>query len=137
MPELRQKQTAIRDWLEEYHSTAGADVGVCMEVFDGLLEGPLNKATALNELLDLLRVLEGLSPDPRTVCCAMLFVARSHGEDMSRWQGRLPKGVPAQLNSLLKLQQVQSENLAPGGWASMGSCARKRLRSAAIAAAVW
>ena len=52
MPKLREKQTAIRDWLEGYHSSAGADVGVCMQVFDGLLEGPLNHSQALDELLE-------------------------------------------------------------------------------------
>ena len=114
MPDLTDKQTQLRGWLEEYQVSAGVQAEVYLRVFEGLLDGPLNSPLALSELQDLLDVLSGLSPDPRTVCCAMLFVAHHNGGDLGRWKGKLPPGVPRQLNSLLKLQQVQAENIQPG-----------------------
>jgi GTP pyrophosphokinase len=87
---------------------------ICEQVLDGVLDGALSGPEGRARLHDMLRILEGLNPDPRTVCCAMLWVAHTHGEDLANWQSRLPEGVRRQLGELLRLKQVELENLPPG-----------------------
>jgi GTP pyrophosphokinase len=114
MSELGNLRDTLRAWIEAYIASAGPSAQVCLEVYEGLLEGRLNARAPLREALPLLEVLAGLSPDPRTVCCALLFVAQRHGENIDDWKGRLPAGVPAQLASLLQLHQVKAENFPEG-----------------------
>jgi GTP pyrophosphokinase len=102
---------ALLDWLTSYRDHAGPAADPCVPVLDGVLGGSLTARPAQQQLLELLRVLEELSPDPGTVCCAMLFVARQHGEQLSEWQ-ELPAGVRARVDDLLLLKQVESENIS-------------------------
>jgi GTP pyrophosphokinase len=113
-PELADQQLAVRDWLAAYSESAGAGADLCLPVLDELMTGALNAPKPVRELSALLEILAGLSADPHTLCSAMLFVASRHGEDIGAWKERLPAGVLAQLASLTRLLQVQSENLTPG-----------------------
>ena len=101
---------ALTDWLAHYHSSVGAAGDVCAPVLEGVLSGALKRKEGQLELLELLRVLQDLAPDPSTVCCAMLFVAERHGEALDNWTD-IPVEVQARLDDLLRLKQVQSENL--------------------------
>ncbi|MEJ2534662.1 MAG: bifunctional (p)ppGpp synthetase/guanosine-3',5'-bis(diphosphate) 3'-pyrophosphohydrolase [Gammaproteobacteria bacterium] len=111
MPESSSQVADLRAWLERYYDSAGVDGAPYLELFDGLAAGPLGEPATLEEARQLLEILAGLSADPRTLCSALLFVARHHGEDPERWRTQLPGGVREQLQSLLKLQQVQTENV--------------------------
>jgi GTP pyrophosphokinase len=114
MSDISDQRQALRDWLQAYRASAGASAEVCLELGEGLLESRLNAHKPLAEVLALLKVLTGLSPDARTVCTALLFIAQRHGEDPRAWKERVPPGVMAKLASLLQLQQVQAENIPPG-----------------------
>ncbi len=104
----------LRDWFRDYEASARADEALCLPLFERLLDGPLADPRALGQLSELLDVMAGLSADPGTVCCAMLFVAERHGAPMAPWREGLPVAVRERLDSLLRLQQVQAENVEEG-----------------------
>jgi GTP pyrophosphokinase len=128
-----QAPARLRAWLESYEAAAKVPAPVCPPVFDRLLEGPLNSPGPLRQLTELLTVMAGLSADPHTLCSAMLFVAERHGEPMDRWKGELPAAVRSQLDSLLRLQQVQAENVASGGAAAETTASAEGLRRLLLA----
>ena len=55
--------------------------------------------------------MASLSPDPRTVSCAMLFVASECGENLSPVREDLPKDLQQQLDQLLYLIKLETEHL--------------------------
>jgi GTP pyrophosphokinase len=114
---------SIRAWLQDYEASAELAESVCLPVFDRLVTGPLNDPEALAQLGDLLDVMAALSADPRTLCSAMLFVAERHGEAMAPWRDSVPDSVRRQLDSLLRLQQVQAENVRQDGAQQAGASA--------------
>lgn len=126
----------LREWLGAYEASARAEPGQCLPVFERLLEGPLDAPGALRRLLALLEIMAGLSADPRTLCSAMVFVAHHFGEPMERWRGALPAGSERQLDSLLRLQQVQAENVGgdgTGGGADSAEASAEGLRRLLLA----
>jgi len=80
----------------------------------------------------LLELMAGLSADLNTLCSAMLFVAERHGESMDSWHGELPDSVVQQLDSLLRLAQVQAENV-PADAALASSASAEGLRRLLLA----
>ncbi len=98
-------------WLGRYAQSAQEDEQLVVPLLEQLLQGPLGEAAAEEQLAGLLELMAGLSADLKTMCSAMLFVAERHGEPMDRWHGKLPESVAQQLDSLLRLQQVQAENV--------------------------
>ncbi len=103
----------LQRWLDEYQASVGGSAELCREVLGDLMQGPLARGDGCARLLDLLQTLADLAPDPRTVTCAMLFVAILAGDDLARFDG-LPAPVLEQLQSLLRLHQVKGENVKPG-----------------------
>ena len=118
MSTINASPDTLQQWLQQYHASAGSEPADSLALLQGLQHGPLRQAVAQTQLQALLEELARLSADPRTVCSALLFVACLHGEDFEHWRGRLPDGVEAQLDSLLRLQQVQAEHGVPGAEAS-------------------
>ena len=76
--------------------------------------GSFKTIQAQEQLLELLGVMESLSPDPRTVCSAMLFVGMQNGEQLDPWKPDLPESVWTQLSGLLRLKQMELENIPAG-----------------------
>ncbi len=104
----------LQRWLSAYEVSVGPSAALCPSILERLLNGALDSKEGQQQLLDLLGIMESLSPDPGTVSCAMLFVGRQHGEDLAKWKQDLPAAVWKQLSGLLRLKQVESENLPPG-----------------------
>ena len=123
----------LRAWLQDYEASANVRQTVCPPMFDRLLEGPLNASGPLRQLEELLKLMATLAADPHTLCSAMLFVAERHGEAMDRWRDELPATVRHQLDSLLRLQQVQAENVAADGAAAETTASAEGLRRLLLA----
>jgi len=100
--------------MDDYRDSVGEAADMCAPVLEGVLGGALDSRKPREQLLDMLRVIEGLNPDPRTVSCAILWVAHQHGEDTAAWKERVPDSVFRQLQELRHLKQVELENMPPG-----------------------
>jgi len=105
---------ALQQWVDGYRQSVGDSAQICSAVLDDVLAGALDGPGGQAQLLEILRILEDLSADPRTMCCAMLWVAHQHGEDLAGWRAKLPDGVGKLLDELLRLKQTESENIPPG-----------------------
>jgi GTP pyrophosphokinase len=104
----------LKDWMARYEASVGSSSVICPSMLDRLLDGSLKTTSGQVQLFELLGILESLSPDPRTVCCALLFVASQHGEKLEGWKKEVPATVWTQLSQLLRLKQVELENLPSG-----------------------
>jgi hypothetical protein len=99
---------SLLDWLAAYRTSVGESGEICSLVLGELLGGTLVRKEGQVQLLQLLKILQGLSPDPRTVTCAMLWVAFQNGDDLEAWDERLPGGVRQQLDELLRLLETRA-----------------------------
>jgi GTP pyrophosphokinase len=98
-------------WLQAYRDSVGSDADGCLQLYERLRNGKLAGAKCQAMLADLLDILSGLSPDPNTVSCAILFVAVESGEDVASQHAHLSPQVKSQLDQLLYLIELESENL--------------------------
>ncbi|HKX56205.1 MAG TPA: TGS domain-containing protein, partial [Xanthomonadales bacterium] len=110
----RLQATSVAGWLDGYQASVGAAANVCQDIYHQLpAHGwQQNRGEAL--LLELLGVLQAMSPDPDTVCCAMILAARSRGLDTSGLVTVLPKSVASQLQQLDKLKLYESSQQSGG-----------------------
>lgn len=101
----------LSNWLQAYRESAGSPADDCVALFQRLQQGVLGQPANQHSLHDLLQVMEGLSPDPRTISCAMLFVASECGEDLQPVRQDLPADLQQQLDQLLYLIKLETEHL--------------------------
>jgi len=99
------------DWLPAYHKSVGHPADGCLQIYQQLQQNVFKNRQDLTLLEDLFEVLSALSPDPHTVSCAMLFVATECGADLRAIRASLPGEVNEQLEQLLYLIELESENL--------------------------
>mgnify|MGYP001820422570 FL=1 len=111
----------LRGWLLAYEASAEAPSDLCVRTFDRLRSTALGEPAALDKLADLLGFMAALAADPRTLCSALLFVADRHGVNVAPLRDDLPASVKRQVDSLLRLQQVQAENVREGTAADSGA----------------
>jgi len=105
---------ALHAWIARYERSVGATAQACLPVLERLLGSALQSAEGRAQLLELLGIMESLSPDPQTVCCAMLFVGVQNGADPKAWEDELPPALRGQLEELLRLKQLELENMPAG-----------------------
>ena len=98
-------------WLQAYQDSVGASAGKCLQLYERLQPGKLGEHDNLLLLQDLLDVMSGLSPDPHTVKCAILFVASECGEDLAPIRPDLSADTINELDQLLYLIQLETEHL--------------------------
>jgi GTP pyrophosphokinase len=103
--------TALKSWLQAYRDSVGGPAEECLQLYKRLQTGSLGRGNNLFLLQDLLEVMSGLSPDPHTVSCSMLFVASECGEDLASIRPELSTQVKNQLDQLLYLIKLESEHL--------------------------
>jgi len=103
--------TALTQWLQAYRDSVGSPADECLQLYDQLREGGLKTRANMSLLQDLLETVSGLSPDPQTVSCSMLFVASKCGVDLKPILAGLSREVNDQLEQLLYLIKLESENL--------------------------
>lgn len=102
---------ASTHWLQAYRESVGEPADECLQLYGRLCTGKLGSTSNLSLLAELLDVMTGLSPDPRTINCAMLFVASESGEELSTIRSGLSPQLNHQLDQLLNLIEVESEHL--------------------------
>lgn len=103
--------TALTAWLQAYHDSVGSPADECLQLYDRLRQGTLKTRENMSLLQDLLETMSGLSPDPHTVSCAMLFVASKCGVDLGPIRADLSREVNDQLDQLLYLIKLESEHV--------------------------
>ena len=102
---------ALTAWLHAYHDSVGSSADECLELFGSLQKCKLADKRNLSLMQELLDVMSGLSPDPRTVSCALLFVASEWGEDVQSIRTDVSGAVNDQLDQLLYLIELETEHL--------------------------
>jgi GTP pyrophosphokinase len=102
---------ALTAWLQAYHESVGSSADECLTLYDSVRQCKLASPDNLSLLQELLDIMSGLSPDPRTVSCAMLFVASEWGEDLKSIRSKVSKVVNDQLDQLLYLIELETEHL--------------------------
>ena len=102
---------AINAWLQAYRDSVGSAADECLKLYDSLRGGKLASGDKLSLLKELLEVMAGLSPDPQTVSCAMLFVASEYEENLDVIRAELSPEVGEQLDQLLYLIELETEHL--------------------------
>ena len=100
---------ALREWLSGYRESVGPAADVCQALLQTLFDERLLKKPSGEQLLELLKILEGLSADPITISCAMLHVAQQGGKDLATIVEDLPAEVRGQLKELNKLKLYESD----------------------------
>jgi len=101
----------LENRLQSYRDSVGSRADECLQLSQRLSAGKLEKSENLELLNQLLDAMAGLSPDPHTVSCAMLFVAAECGEDLLSLRPNLSPQVSKQLDQLLYLIKLESEHL--------------------------
>lgn len=120
----------MTEWLDAYQASVGAAATVCQELFRALPDHGWKQSRGEALMLELLIVLQTLSPDPDTVCCAMLLAARQAGLDASSMVSSLPKSVAKQLQQLDTLKRYQSNQ--PGSVSKKNAEGLRRLLLALV-----
>jgi len=106
-----ESHTALNAWLQAYHDSVGSPADECLQLYDRLRQGTLKTRDNMSLLQELLEVMSGLSPDPHTVSCAMLFVASKCGIDLEPIRADLSREVNDQLDQLQYLIKLESEHV--------------------------
>jgi GTP pyrophosphokinase len=102
---------ALTAWLQAYRDSVGSPADECLQLYETLQQGTLKTTENLSLLQDLLDVMSGLSPDPHTVSCAMLFVASKCDIDLEPIRADISSEVNDQLDQLMYLIKLESENV--------------------------
>jgi GTP pyrophosphokinase len=89
----------------------GSPADECLQLYDSLRNGQLADTKYLTLLHELLEIMSGLSPDPHTVSCAILFVASECEQDLGSLRADLSREVREQLDQLLYLIELETEHL--------------------------
>jgi GTP pyrophosphokinase len=103
---------ALKSWLHQYHDSVGGAADECLQLYESLQGCQLANRENLSLMHDLLGVMTDLAPDPHTVSCAMLFVAKEWGEDLDTIRRQLSGEVNEQLDQLLFLIELETEHLS-------------------------
>ncbi len=102
------RAASVAEWLDGYQASVGNAAVICRQLFADLPANGWQPGQDEGLMLELLEVLQALSPDPDTVCCAMILAARSHGLDSSTLAASLPASVARQLADLDQLKRYES-----------------------------
>ena len=101
-------RSELEQWTTRYRESVGPAADSCINLLQDLVKSKALTPASIDRLLELLRILEGLSADPITMSCAMIHAA---GQDKAVDPGILKKQaheVRRQLEELNKLKQYES-----------------------------
>ena len=101
-------RSELEQWTTRYRESVGPSADSCISLLQDLVESKSLKPASTDRLLELLRILEGLSADPITMSCAMIHAA---GQDKAVDPEILQKQareVRRQLEELNKLKHYES-----------------------------
>ncbi|MEJ8569628.1 RelA/SpoT family protein [Elongatibacter sediminis] len=97
----------LRDWLSEYRESVGSGADECEVVLDLIEDEAQLDSGGRARMLELLGILQALSPDPVTVSCALVLAAGQSGDVPASLHERLPAAVGRQVSQLQKLKQFE------------------------------
>jgi GTP pyrophosphokinase len=101
-------RSELEQWTTRYRESVGPAADSCISLLQDLVKSKSLKPASMDRLLELLRILEGLSADPITMSCAMIHAA---GQDKAVDPEILQKQareVRRQLEELNKLKHYES-----------------------------
>ncbi len=101
-------RSELEQWTTRYRESVGPSADSCISLLQDLVKSKSLKPASMDRLLELLRILEGLSADPITMSCAMIHAA---GQDKAVDPEILQKQareVRRQLEELNKLKHYES-----------------------------
>jgi len=104
----RRGSEELLQWVDDYRGSVGPGADSCVELIQGILDEKAIKAPAIDRLLELLEILEGLSADPVTISCATVHVAGLENQVNPAIVEKLPRQVHRQLEELTKLKHYES-----------------------------
>ena len=73
----------LEDWINGYRVAVGDAADSCPGLLQTLIEHGFLKPASRGQLLELWRILNGLSADPVTISCATLHVAQQAGHELN------------------------------------------------------
>ena len=95
---------SLAEWKAEYRESVGEAAVPCIGLLE-YLQGPdVLSSEGQERLLELLNILQSLSPDPITVSCAMVLAAEQSGGKLSDIKQHIPGDTVAQLEELHRLK---------------------------------
>jgi GTP pyrophosphokinase len=100
----------LEDWVSGYRVSAGAAADLCLSLLQTLFDLGYLKPSLRDQLLELLKILAGLSADPIAISCAMLHVAQQAGHDLNEMTAELPAELKQQLEELNKLKFYEADH---------------------------
>jgi GTP pyrophosphokinase len=100
----------LEDWVSGYRVSAGAAADLCLSLLQTLFDLGYLKPSLRDQLLELLKILAGLSADPIAISCAMLHVAQQAGHDLNELTAELPAELKQQLEELNKLKFYEADH---------------------------
>ena len=74
----------LEKWMQDYRASVGESAQMCVPLMRELQQPDILSAGGQAQLLDLLTILNSLSPDPITVSCAMLLALEQSGGEVAR-----------------------------------------------------
>ncbi|MEE4216031.1 MAG: bifunctional (p)ppGpp synthetase/guanosine-3',5'-bis(diphosphate) 3'-pyrophosphohydrolase [Xanthomonadales bacterium] len=98
----------LEQWLARYRESVGPSSDICLTLLQDLYAAGSLGGEATDRVMELLEILDALSADPITICCALTHVAGLDGTDISGIIKNLPAEVRRQLNDLEKLKHYES-----------------------------
>jgi GTP pyrophosphokinase len=104
----RRQRPDLERWIADYRVSVGAAGETCVGLLQSLYDARALDSQATDRGLELLEILEPLSPDPATISSALVHVALRTGKDLSAIIAGLPATVRNQLDDLEKLKHYES-----------------------------
>jgi GTP pyrophosphokinase len=100
--------TALIKWVSSYRDSVGGAADLCVDLLDEMLQPGIFPEPGQARLLELLSILETLSPDPLTVSCAMILAAEQCDGDVAKIRSRIPTATHVQLEELHKIKHFEA-----------------------------
>jgi len=94
----------VHNWLREYRESVGPAADICIRLARELQKPGVLSADGKDNLLELLSILQPLSPDPITVSCAMVLASEQSGSSTSDLGPLITPAIARQLEELHKLR---------------------------------
>jgi GTP pyrophosphokinase len=104
------KHAALIDWMEQYRASVGPSADECAHLLSSLLKDALRGGSAQGRTLELLNILESLSPDPITVSCALIHATEQCVGESPDVLASVGEAVQRQLDELRKLKHFESDH---------------------------
>ena len=94
----------LRQWVTRYRESVGPAAEVCVELDHQLQQPGMLSGSSQQKLLELLTILQPLSPDPVTVSCAMILSAEQDQVTTGKLVALVPPATAQQMEELHKLR---------------------------------